>query len=177
MKMTDFRQVRLLWALPLLFATACNVPAGGDKARPSKETAAPARAAVPKACMLLSAAEAEAIVGEPVRQAQMGPEPSYPPHISSSQCVYATSDGGKSLGVLVRHSSNGDNAPAYARKTMADSGLKVEDVAGVGDAAFWAGVQVQAFKGANDQVIVTVMGFDPAKDKAVAAAKKVIDKL
>jgi len=137
-----------------------HTAASGER---SAATSAAASGTLPAACTLLSKAEAEGIVGEPVTDGKKGPEPPSSKDVSVSQCVYASADGLKSLGVLVRRSARGDNSPGYARQTMVDSGMKVQDVAGVGDGAFWAGVQLQAFKGAGDQVVVTVMGFDRPK--------------
>jgi hypothetical protein len=79
--------------------------------------------------------------------------------------------------LMLRISSAGDNNPGYAKQVIIDSGIKVEDVSGVGDVAFWSGMQLQAFKGKNIQVIVNVYGFENEKEKAVQVAQKVIGKL
>ncbi len=62
---------------------------------------------------------------------------------------------------------------------MIDSGMKVEDVTGVGDAAFWTlGMnQLQTFKGTNIQAVISVFGFEKPKEKAIEVAKKTLEKL
>jgi hypothetical protein len=153
--------------LPVL-ATACTASAGG----PSTAPASP-----PHACALLTPVEAAAITGEPMREAQEGPDAPASGDVTSSQCVYPSSDGSRTLGVLVRHSKKGDNEPGFARKAIADSGLPVEDVPGVGDTAFWYGTQLQAYEGRHLQVVVTAIGLDRARERAAAAASRVLEKL
>jgi hypothetical protein len=138
---------------------------------------AEAQKTMPHACALLPRADAEAVIGEPVGEPKKGPEAPASADVTTSQCMYATIDGQRSMSVLVRHSKKGDNSPGYVRKTMSDSGMKVTDVAGVGDTAFWAGVQLQAFKGANHQVVVTMMGIGRPQERAADAARKVLAKL
>jgi len=155
-----------------VMAAGCGT-AGAEK---STTGAAPA-AAIPHTCTLLPKPEAEAIVGETLGDAKKGPEPPASADVTSSQCIYASADGLRSMSVLVRHSKRGDNSPGYARGVLVDSGMKVSNVPGVGDAAFWAGVQLQAFKGANLQVVVTMMGIDRPEARATAAARKILEKL
>lgn len=130
------------------------------------------------ACTLLSKAEMEAIAGVPMAE---GAKPSVVPPASAdvtfSQCSWPTADGDTPIGVAVRFSKKGDGAPAYARQTAIDSGLKVEDVSGLGDVAFWTGMQLQVFRGAHLQVVVNVMGHAGAKDKAIQVARKALAKL
>jgi hypothetical protein len=116
-------------------------------------------------------------VGTPLEDPKEAPDPPPSPDVTLSQCLYASADGSQSMSVAVRHSKRGDNSPGYARQVMVDSGLKVNDVAGVGDTAFWTGVQLQAFKGAHFEVLVTMMGVDRPEERATAAARKVLDKL
>jgi hypothetical protein len=138
---------------------------------------AEAQKTMPHACALLPRADAEAVIGEPIGEPKKGPEAPASADVTTSQCIYATTDGQRSMSVLVRHSKKGDNSPGYVRKTMSDSGMKVTDVADVGDTAFWTGVQLQAFKGANYQVAVTMMGIGRPQERAAAAARKVLAKL
>ena len=138
---------------------------------------AQAQKTMPHACTLLPRADAQVIIAEPIGEPKKGPEAPASADVTTSQCLYATTDGLRSMTVLVRHSKRGDNSPGYVRKTISDSGMKVTDVAGVGDTAFWAGVQLQAFKGANHQVVVTMMGISRPQERAADAARKVLAKL
>ena len=129
------------------------------------------------ACALVSKAEMQAILGEPLAEPEK--RASAPPGaaVAFSLCAYPSEDGMKSLSVGLRTSQKGDNDPAFARQTMVNNGFQVEDVAGLGDAAFWTGLQLEAFKGKHVQVVVSVMGFKDAKGRAIAAARKALEKL
>ena len=163
----------LFW-IGLVF-TGCGT-AGAEKAAPAGQTTA-AAAPIPHVCTLMPKADAEAIVGEPLGEPKKAPEPPFSADVTISQCLYASTDGLRSMSILVRHSKRGDNSPGYARNAMAESGIKVNDVPGLGDAAFWAGVQLQAFKGAHLQVAVSMMGIDRPEERATAAARKILEKL
>jgi hypothetical protein len=130
-----------------------------------------------EACSVMSNEEVQNIVGEPIGDPEKGPEFPKGTGVAVSQCSYSSVDGSKSLTLMVRISSVGDNDPDYAKRVMTESGVKVEDVSGVADAAFWSGMQLQAFKGKNIQVIVSVFGFENEKEKAVQVAQKAIGKL
>ena len=162
--------------LALVVAGAGCGTAGAEKTNDQASVGAPA-ATIPHACSLLPKAEAEAVAGEPLGEPKKGPDAPASADVTSSQCLYASADGMRSMSVLVRHSKKGDNAPGYVRGVMKDSGMKVEDVPGLGDTAFWAGVQLQAFKGAHVQVVVSMMGFDRPRERATAAAGKTLEKL
>ena len=160
--------------LALAFAGAGCGTAEAEKSGAQASSAA-AAATIPHACSLLPKAEAEAVVGEPLGEPKKGPEAPASADVTTSQCLYASAEGMRSMSVLVRHSKKGDNSPGYVRGVMKDSGMTVEDVPGLGDAAFWAGVQLQAFKGAHVQVAVTMMGFDRPRERATAAARKTLE--
>ena len=162
--------------LALAFAGAGCGTAEAEKTGAPASVKAPA-AAVGHACSLLPKAEAEAVVGEPLGEPKKGPDAPASADVTASQCLYASADGMRSMSVLVRHSKKGDNSPGYVRGVMKDSGMKVEDIPGVGDTAFWAGVQLQAFKGAHVQVVVSIMGFDRPRERATAAARKTLERL
>jgi len=130
------------------------------------------------ACALLTRADVEAIAGRPM--AEGAKPPMVPPasaDVTVSMCSWTTPDGDDPIGVSVRVSKKGDSEPAYARQAAVDGGMKVEDVAGVGDVAFWTGIQLQVFRGKNVQLIVNIMGHSGAKEKAVLAARKALAKL
>jgi hypothetical protein len=165
------------WVVSCVVAAGCGTAGAEKSGVPAARETAAAAAAIPHACTLLPKVEAEAIVGEPLGDVRKGPEPPPSADVTSSQCFYPSSDGSRSMGVTVRHSKRGDNSPGYARQAMVDSGVKVHDVAGVGDTAFWAGVQLQAFRGAHLEVVVTMMGIDRPEERATAAARKVLEKL
>jgi hypothetical protein len=126
---------------------------------------APAR----HACSLVSKDEFRRIAGEAVADPREGP-PLPPPRgdVSVSQCTYASADGSHSLDLLVRTSLRGDNDPDYVRRAFARGGMLVQELPGLGDSAFWAGRQLNAFKGAHVQVVVTVAGFADANGFAKA---------
>jgi len=156
----------------------------GSESQAQKASAAspPApAAAAPRAvdaCSLLSKAEMEAIAGGAMAEGKK--LPAVPPasdDVAFSMCTWTTADGDNPIGVSVRISKKGDGAPAYARQVAVDSGLKVEDVDGFGDVAFWTGMQLQVFRGRHLQLIVNVMGHAGAKDKAVQVARKALAKL
>jgi hypothetical protein len=135
-------------------------------------------AAAVDACALLTKAEIEAIAGRPM--AKGAPPPAVPPAsagVTFTQCSWPTADGDDPIGLGVRISKKGDSAPAYARQTAIDSGFKVEDVPGLGDLAFWTGVQLQVFRGKDLQIVVNVMGHKDAKAKAIQVARKALARL
>lgn len=130
------------------------------------------------ACALLTKAEVEAIAGRPMSKG--APPPAVPPasaDVTFTQCSWPTADGDNPIGLSVRISKKGDGAPGYARQTAIDSGFKVEDVSGLGDLAFWNGIQLQVFRGKDLQLVVNIMGHKGGKEKAVAVARKALAKL
>lgn len=135
-------------------------------------------AAALDACTLITRAEMTAIAGRPMSAG--APPPALPPpssDVTFSQCSWPTADGDSPIGISVRISKKGDSAPGYARQTAIDSGFKVEDVAGLGDLAFWTGIQLQVFRGKDLQIVVNVMGHKDARDKAIQVARKALAKL
>jgi hypothetical protein len=131
-----------------------------------------------EACTLLTRADVEAIAGRPMAE---GAKPPMVPPVSAdvtlSMCSWTTPDGDDPIGVTVRTSKKGDSEPAFARQTAVDAGMRVEDVSGVGDVAFWTGLQLQVFRGKNVQLVVQVMGHREPKEKAVQVARKALLKL
>jgi hypothetical protein len=164
----------------VLLAAAVAAGCGTAEAeKPGAEggPAAKSTQAIPHTCTLLPKAEAEAVAGEPLGEPKKGPEAPASADVTASQCLYASSDGMRSMSVLVRHSKKGDNEPGYARGAMKSSGMTVTDVPGLGDAAFWTGGQLQAFKGRHVQVVVSMIGFERPEERATAAARKLLEKL
>jgi hypothetical protein len=121
------------------------------------------------ACALLSRAEFRRIAGEEVAEPRQGPPlPAPSADVTVSECTFASADGARSVTLLVRRSRRGDNDPDYVRRAFARGGMLVQEMPGLGDAAFWAGRQLNAFKGAHVQVVVTVAGFSDARGFARA---------
>ena len=134
-------------------------------------TAAPAgtQAPPPHACSLVSKGEFQRIAGVPVADPRKDPPlPLDKPDVVVSQCTYESADGLSSVTLLVRPSRKGDNDPAYVRRAFTRGGMLVQELPGLGDSAFWAGRQLNAFKGAHVQVVVTVAGFADADGFAKA---------
>ena len=130
------------------------------------------------ACALLTKVEVEAIAGRPMSKG--APPPAVPPasaDVTFTQCSWPTADGDNPIGLAVRISKKGDGAPGYARQTAIDSGFKVEDVSGLGDLAFWNGIQLQVFRGKDLQIVVNVMGHKDGKAKAIQVARKALARL
>lgn len=127
------------------------------------------------ACALLTREEVQQIVGVPLAAPEKRPGASSA-DVTFTQCAFASEDGMKSLTLGYRVSKKPDGGAPVARQAMVDAGMKVEDVAGLGDAAFWTGMQLQAFRGTNVQFVVSTFGFDGAKDKAIAVARKALAK-
>jgi hypothetical protein len=138
----------------------------------------PQPAAANDACALVTTADVQQAVGAPVGDPERRPAASSA-DVTFTNCSWPSPDGFKSLGVGLRLSKKGDGDPAYARQTMAGSGMTVEDVAGLGDVAFWTvGMnQLQVFRGKHTQLTVTVLGFGQPKDVAIAVARKALEKL
>ena len=138
--------------------------------------AAPASAA--DACALITKAEMETIAGRPMSAgAPPTVVPPKSPDVTFTQCSWPTADGDNPIGIGVRISKKGDGEPGYARQVAVDSGFKVEDVAGLGDVAFWTGIQLQVFRGKDLQLVVNIMGHRDGKEKAIQVARKALAKL
>ena len=60
---------------------------------------AEAQKTMPHACALLPRAEAEAVIGEPIGEPKKGPEAPASADVTTSQCMYASVDGQRSMSV------------------------------------------------------------------------------
>jgi hypothetical protein len=163
---TFMRTVPPCRSLLVLLAAAGPAAAGAARA---ETPSTPALARPPHACALLSRDEFQRIAGEPVAEPRQGP-PLPPPKadVFVSECTYLSADGAHSVTLLVRTSQKGDNDPDYVRRAFTRGGMLVQEMRGLGDSAFWAGRQLNAFKGAHVQVVVTVAGFADARGFARA---------
>jgi hypothetical protein len=139
---------------------------------------ATASAAAPAACALVTAATGEAALGEAVNEpVEQIINPGSAGMAAVSQCtIQASATPGKTLSVFFRVSPVADNRPESVRSTLTESGVTVEDVAGVGDAALWAASELHVFFGDNRYLIVGVRGLDDAaaREQAKAVASEAI---
>ena len=133
-------------------------------------------AKAPQACTVVSKEDAQKIAKESIGEVR-AEKPTQSEKVIVTQCAYASTDGMKSMNLLVRISNAEDNSPDYVKQTMKDSGMPIEDVSGVGDTAFWTMMQFQAFKGKGLQVVVSVFGFSEPKEKAMGMAKLALENL
>ncbi|MGH8250155.1 MAG: hypothetical protein ACREVI_05585 [Steroidobacteraceae bacterium] len=151
-----------------------SAPAVTDPPKP------PAAAAV-TACDLVTKDEGAAALGEavdePVEQIISAGSAEL---AAMSMCtVQATAAPGKTLSLSFRRSPVPDNQPESVRGTLTDSGVRTEDVPGIGDTAFWGASELHVFFGGNSYLSVSVRGLDDgpeARAKASDAARKAIDR-
>jgi hypothetical protein len=123
----------------------------------------------------VSVADVQQVLGVPLDPPEKRPGPATP-DVTFTMCSFASADGMKSLTIGYRVSKKPDGGAGPARQAAVDAGMKVEDVPGLGDAAFWTGLQLQAFRGTNVQIAISTFGIDGAKDKAIAVARKALAK-
>ncbi len=172
-----------------LLLAACggaDTPAGNQTASQSAAAAGgmPSNWKATDACTVLDKAAIGAALGTEVTEATLSlvHEPDGAT-AGTSECTYMLKDGGRAS-LMTRWSPIDDNTPAAmkaARDTLATT-LKaftskpIEDVAGLGAAAFWVpGInQLNVFIGADRFVILTIGSApaDKAKDIAIALARK-----
>ena len=205
--------VRTLLFISLLFAlAACSSPANpgaqpaptsGLPAATAQPTSAPVTAATAvaeaptappagnatsvDACALLSKADAEKILGQPVKDPESPVQGSADFNVSS--CVYHTQTGTAldRVALVVWVVASGD--AAYAKTAFETDKQKVPanynadpvDVAGVGDAAYWvagAGNQLMVLKGTVQfSLLASTQKGDTASPEIVDLAKLVISRL
>jgi len=136
---------------------------------------ATAASAVGKAfdpCSLLTPAEIQAVLGEPVKAgtAKVQANP-----LAGADCTYVVNDFG-SFNVLVKPLQSGET-PEKMKAMFAKMNMKPVDLPGVGDGAFFTSpgfemVQLHAFKGSK-YILFTLM--DPKRKEA--AARPLAEKL
>jgi hypothetical protein len=143
--------------------------------------------AVKDACSLVTAAEAEAALGEPVSAPQPEMRPSPPGEASA--CRYRSAQGrglkGKSVSVSVHYSSTDLTGTMGAMAdNMKTAGYQVQKMGGVGDEAIWATRaalgrptgELTVRKGKSILLVVIINGLpgDAALDQAKALAAKAL---
>lgn len=124
----------------------------GDKMSNDSATVAPGAEAVVAtpgdACALLPAVEVEQVIGVSVRDSLALSMTGADGSVTLSQCNYATADNPAALAVMLRRNADDAN-PAIAsqgvRQSLVESQVDVQDVAGLGDVAFWGGNQLHVF--------------------------------
>jgi hypothetical protein len=116
-------------------------------------------------CSLLTPAEIQAVLGEPVKPgiAKVQANP-----LAGAGCTYVVSDFG-SFNVLVKPQQGGET-PEQMKAMFAKMNMKPVDLPGVGDGAFFTSpgfemVQLHAFK-ASKYILFTLM--DPKRKEAAA---------
>jgi hypothetical protein len=146
----------------------------------------PATASAAKdACTLVTSAEAEAALGEPVGPPRSETRPT--PGGEGSVCKFRSTARGKSLSVNVHYSSTDLSGRAAGIKDnlKAAGYSNVHDVAGVGDSAVWGTNSVlgkpvgelTVLKGKAVMLVIIINGLpdsDSALDRAKALAAKVL---
>jgi len=123
-------------------------------------------------CSLLTPAEIQAVLGEPVKAgtAKIQPNP-----LAGASCTYVVNDFG-SFNVLVKPLQSGET-PEQMKAMFAKMKMKPVDLPGVGDASFFTSpgfemVQLHTFKAAK-YILFTLM--DPKRKEA--AARPLAEKL
>ncbi|HUU05574.1 MAG TPA: hypothetical protein VMZ49_06805 [Patescibacteria group bacterium] len=127
-------------------------------------------------CSLLTPAEIQEILGEPVKAGT--PKINANP-LAGADCTYVVSDFG-SFAVLVKPQQAGET-PERIKAMFAKMKMKPVDLPAVGDASFFTSpgfemVQLHTFKGSK-YILITLM--DPKRKEAVARplAAKLMEKL
>jgi hypothetical protein len=157
-----FATVRLLVAGTIIGASAgCGGSPDDQNANPAQaDSAAPAAKAGENlaACSLLAPADVQAVIGVAVRDSLALQMTQGQGGGSLSQCNYASADNPAVVSVMLNHSPGGQFGAVArdgARGTLTESGVAVEDVAGLGEMAFWGGGQLHVFVNATWYVVVS----------------------
>ena len=179
-----------VWLATISFSLVLMACGATDNSRPDGAANAAAAGKSPKsnrldACALLSKADVEKIIGQPVNSADLSRATEGTSATAAfSQCSYQTSSG-QTVELFARRSPVADNTPesiARLRETMKDvTGKELVEVAGVGETAFWtANKQLHVFTGGNVYVYVTMMGLKDdaaAKTAAIELARRALSNL
>lgn len=176
-----------LLAVTLLLAGCGGEPADTPATQlPEPQTdaggAAPSIATMASAdaCELLSAAEVGAVLGESVTDSLALAMPDDGSPVTLSQCNYATTQNAAVVSLLLRRGSEGQTAQeasASVRQTLDESEIPLEDVAGLGDVAFFGSNQLHVFSDAGWYVIVTPVssgGIEQARALAQPAIERLV---
>lgn len=141
------------------------------------------------ACALLTKAEVQEAIGEPVASPSSRINTAGDARLAAvADCSFDSAKDGssRSIAILVRKSSRPDYTPdaiAKYRKELVTNGFKLEDVPGLGIAAFWSAnlvKQLTVFRDGTAFFNLTVFGFtdaSAARKKAVDLARKALKRL
>ena len=131
------------------------------------------------ACKLLPEKPVAKAMGEAVAKSELSMEtPASADTAGFSTCTYTLADG-KTVSLLARWSPYDEFTPQEIKtnrdKQTSDFDLATEDVAKVGDSAYWVPQmsQLNVFAGKRKYLIFTLRGTDEAKakDRAIALAR------
>jgi hypothetical protein len=174
-----------------MLAAALTLSACGGTA-PEGDSAAPSTTAEAKkssgdwnatdACAMVDKAAMATFLGTAIESTSLGlVNQSDGTTAAGSECTYLLAEGGRAQ-LLLRQSPINDNTPeaiAMARSGTqqtidAFGGGKIEDIPGLGKAAFWVGKidALNVFIGEDRFAIITLPASDAAKDQAIAIAKR-----
>jgi hypothetical protein len=164
--------------IPLAMASVFSLACGGARDGAATDTSGAATtanaAAAPRdACALLPASDLEAVVGQPVRDSlalsMTGPDGA----VTMSQCNYSTSAQPALVSVMLRKGAPAEagSAPAAVRRTLTESGVTPEDVAGLGQSAVWGGNQLHVFTATGWSIVVT-----PVPSAGLAQARTIAER-
>lgn len=139
----------------------------GDDSRPASTTA------FRSACQVLPAADVALVIDETVRDslALALPDRNAP---TVSQCNYSTERDLSAASFVLRRSAPGEGVDAAehaARRTLMDSGVKPEDVTGLGSVAIWGGNQLHVLIDTGWYLIVT-----PTRTGGLAQARTLAER-
>jgi len=165
------RFARGLFPALVLALVACGPSAGTreGKATPAVRKADP--------CALLTPADAQAALGEPVGQLQMTSVLDDARNSSGdpTQCGYgAESDPARVVRLQLREAADAERAEGAfesARSVLAGAGVR--DVPGLGDGAFWAGGAVRQLHVRKGSSVIVVTCDPGAGRDALAIARRV----
>lgn len=160
----------LLLVTPLFLASCGAAPDKSETRRPAVVMAPEGPVTTISACSLLTQDEAEEILGEPVEKptdSALGGK--------VSNCSWMTPSFDR-VGILVRRSATAEEAKTVCeqarRQSKSLSGVDPEDVAGLGESAYWAGGninQLNVFRG-NYWLIITASKGEVGENLPLAKA-------
>jgi hypothetical protein len=146
------------------------------------------------ACALFTKPEAEAVLGEQVKDGKHGIMENDGSGGTAvvSQCIYRSSANfNKSADLVVRKSPASEkisaSIPSIRKNLKEMSSSEPQNISGVGDQAFWApvgqgdyhSIQLNVFRGDSTYLIISVKGFPDQQsvEKAKTIAQKLLSRL
>ncbi len=146
---------------------------------PSNGPSAKASSSKLDACSLLTKSDAESLTGE-----SAGPPSTSQVGDTVSRCGYVSASGSKHVSLLARRASSTGEAIQIFKKAQAESkglsGSDPREIAGLGDAAYWAGgnlKQLNVTKGDVWLIVSANVGGGDPLTASEAAAKKILARM